>query len=151
MCACERAYKAVGFLWSVAATCTLPMTAVTDERAEAAAVALLSTHCLGYCERKMEAEAENKMLRYNCVTVQEKLNFPEQAFLNHFVKSVSMSDFFFFTLPLYRISILKLSASQLSSARISQCCESRQAASLCRCQRSSGGWIRPRRCDRNQN
>lgn len=50
MCACVFAYKAVCVLWSVAATCTLPMTAVADVGTEAPAVALLSTHRLRHCQ-----------------------------------------------------------------------------------------------------
>lgn len=44
------AYEAVCVLWSVAATCTLPMTAVADVGTEAPAVALLSTHRLRHCQ-----------------------------------------------------------------------------------------------------
>lgn len=50
VCACVFAYKAVCVLWSVAATCTLPMTAVADVGTEAPAVALLSTHRLRHCQ-----------------------------------------------------------------------------------------------------
>lgn len=47
---CVFAYKAVCVLRSVAATCTLSMTAVANVGSEAPAVALLSTHRLGYCQ-----------------------------------------------------------------------------------------------------
>lgn len=50
VCARIFAYKAVCVLWSVAATCTLPMTAVADVGTEAPAVALLSTHRLRHCQ-----------------------------------------------------------------------------------------------------
>lgn len=49
VCACVHAYKAVRVLWSVAATCTLTMTAVANKGTKAAAVALLGAHCLRYC------------------------------------------------------------------------------------------------------
>lgn len=42
-------YKAVCVLWSIAATCTLTMAAVTNIGTKAAAVTLLCTHCLRYC------------------------------------------------------------------------------------------------------
>lgn len=50
VCDSMFAYKAVWVLWSVAATCTLPMTAVADVGAEAPAVALFSTHRLRHCQ-----------------------------------------------------------------------------------------------------
>lgn len=50
VCAGMFAYKAVCVLWSIAATCTLSMTAVADVGTEAPAVALLSTHRLRHCQ-----------------------------------------------------------------------------------------------------
>lgn len=50
VCDSMFAYKAVWVLWSVAATCALPMTAVADVGAEAPAVALFSTHRLCHCQ-----------------------------------------------------------------------------------------------------
>lgn len=59
VCACVFAYKAVCVLWSVAATCTLPMAAVANVGPEAAAVALLRTHCLGYCQPTDAGETQS--------------------------------------------------------------------------------------------
>lgn len=49
VCACVHAHKAVRVLWSVAATCTLTMTAVANKGTKATAVTLLSAHSLRYC------------------------------------------------------------------------------------------------------
>lgn len=80
------------------------------------------------------------MLRYNwiCVAVQEKQHCPEQDSLLFCSTTTFSQSFckecvhvrFFFLLTKHRISILKTSTVQLSSARKTQCCESRQAASL---------------------
>lgn len=51
---CVFTYKAVCVLWSIAATCTLTMAAVTNIGTKATAITLLRTHCLSYCRVSVE-------------------------------------------------------------------------------------------------